>query len=82
MSVLRWIFSEALIRRCFDVSMRTVDARGKEAISVLINQMCGTHVGDMSRPENQCECLLEAILVLLSFTFHFFLFLHIFIYYL
>ena len=53
MSVLRWIFSEALIRRCFDVSMRAVGAHGKQAISVLINQMCGSHIEDMSRPENQ-----------------------------
>ena len=78
MELLSWLFTERLIRQCFDVSMRTVDARGKQAVSALVNQICGVDVGDVSRIANQCECLLGAILVCPFFLYVYYLLFEIF----
>ena len=57
------IFREAVIRKCFDISMRTVDRKGKQAVCDFINLMCGVNGSDVSTADGQCECLLEAIIV-------------------
>ena len=61
--VLSWIFTETLIKKCFDMSMRAVDRKGKRAISEFINQICSVGVGDVSSVKAQCECLIGAIIV-------------------
>ena len=43
--------------------MRTVDKKGKKAVSELIKAMFGDEVGDISEADNQCGCLLVAITV-------------------
>ena len=61
--ILSWIFTESLIEKCFDISSRTVDSNGKQAVCQFINQLCGVDVGGISCSEDQCECLLGAITV-------------------
>ena len=61
--VLSWLFTESLIRQCFDVSMRTVNKKGKQAICEFINQMCGVNADDVSAAEDQCESLIGAVTV-------------------
>ena len=57
------LFTEEVIRKCFDTSMRTVDSNGKEVTCDFINLMCGVNGRDVSSADGQCECLLEAITV-------------------
>ena len=61
--VLSWIFTESLIRKCFEISMRTVDKKGKEAACDFINEICGVNLDDLNGAANQCECLIGAITV-------------------
>ena len=58
-----------MIRKCFDISLSTVDRKGKRAISRFVNEICGVDVGDVSSAEGQCECLIGAITVCLSFDY-------------
>ena len=52
-----------MIRQCFEVSMRTVDKKGKKAACGLLNEMCGVDVRSVNGADNQCECLIGAITV-------------------
>ena len=63
LEVLSWIFTESLIQKCFEISIRAVDQRGKQLVSAFVNLICGVDSGDISRAEGQCECLLGAITV-------------------
>ena len=45
--------------------MRTVDSKGKRALSKFLTQLCGVDVGDASCSEGQCEFLVGAIIVCL-----------------
>ena len=45
------------------MSMRTAERRGKQTACTLINQMCEVHVRGLSNAEDQCECLIGAIIV-------------------
>ena len=60
---MSWIFTEALIRQCFDISMRTVDEQGKQVVCEFINEICGVNRDDVSGAEDQCECLIGAAIV-------------------
>ena len=68
--ILSWLFTESFIRKCFDMSKRTVDKKGKRAISAFVNQVCGTSVGDVSKVDGECECLLGAIIVCFIILLH------------
>ena len=57
------IFTEEVIRKCFEISRRTVDSKGQEVVSDFINMVCGVNGRDVSSADGQCECLLEAIMV-------------------
>ena len=72
--VFSWVFTESLIRKCFEVSRRTVDEERKQAICELMNEICKVDVGDVSEAANQCECLIGAITVWLVFDCIFVLF--------
>ena len=61
--LLSLIFTEAVIRKCFDINMITTDRKGKRAISGFVNEICGVDVGNVSSADDQCECLIGAITV-------------------
>ena len=61
--VLSWIFTESLIRQCFEVGMRAADIREKQIACALINQIYGVDVGSLSHAEDQSECLIGAVAV-------------------
>ena len=46
--------------------MRTVNKKLKQAACTLVNQMCGVDVAGVSGAEDQCECLIGAIIVCIS----------------
>ena len=57
------------MQKCFEISMRTTSSKGKRAICNFVNEVCGTDVGDVSVADDQCECLIGAILVCLYFYY-------------
>ena len=61
--ILSLIFTEQVIRNCFEISRRTIDAKGKRVVCEFVNLMCGVNGRDVSTIDEQCECLLEAITV-------------------
>ena len=61
--LLSAIFTERVIRKCFDISMRTVNRKGKQIACDFVNLICGVDVGDVSSVDGQCECLVGAITV-------------------
>ena len=63
MELLSWIFTESLIRNCFEISEKATDTTGCAVACELINEMCGVNVDDVSCDEDQCECLIGAITV-------------------
>ena len=65
--LLSWLFTESLLRNCFDISKRMADKKGKRIICEFVNQLCGTEVGDVARADSECECIVGAILVCLIF---------------
>ena len=52
-----------MILKCFEISRRTVDRKGKRVICEFVNQVCGTEVGDVSVEDDQCESIIGAIIV-------------------
>ena len=63
LDVLSWIFTDSVIRNCFEVSMTTTDPDTKRLTREFVNRMCGVNGSDVSSPAGQWECLLEAIIV-------------------
>ena len=61
--VLSSIFTETVIRKCFDVSMRTEDTRKKQAACEFVNLLCGVDYCDVTCADGQCECLISSITV-------------------
>ena len=61
--LLSLIFTEAVIIKCFDISMRTVDTSNKQVVCDFINVMCGANGSDVSNADGQCDSLLAAITV-------------------
>ena len=61
--LLSLIFTEEVIKKCFDVSHNTIDSKGKQVACIFINLICGGDCGDVSCADGQCECLISAITV-------------------
>ena len=61
--LLSAIFTERIIRKCFDLSMQTVDSKGKQIACDFVNLICGVNTDDLSSVDGQCECIVGAITV-------------------